>query len=88
MTVALATLLAAVVPKFDSYLPLVGSTGISLNNFCFPAYFHLRLNGQRMSLGEKVLNWEIVAFGVVAVFAGTYSSILGLIDSGDSVSLC
>eukprot|EP00117_Sycon_ciliatum_P039419 scpid50661/ scgid29142/ len=72
--------LAAVKPEFEDYIPLVGSTAIALNNFIFPAWFHLALNRQNLQLHEITLNCIILGLGVIGVVAGTYASILGVID--------
>ena len=58
----------------------VGSTVIALNNFIFPAWFHLLLNGKNLALHEKVINVEILVMGIVGALAGTYASILGIMS--------
>ncbi|PHT54798.1 Amino acid transporter ANTL3 [Capsicum baccatum] len=78
VVVLAVTLVALVVPNFDDFLSLVGSSVCIVLGFMLPAMFHL-------IVFKKELVWHGLAFALVlmgAVFAvyGTYSSMLEIFE--------
>lgn len=77
--IGFALLIAVMVPYFGLIMGVVGSlTGTSLC-FLFPCYFHLRLRWNAMKLWEKIADFAIIIFGIIAGVSGLTLSLRALI---------
>lgn len=83
------TMLAVFVPNAGNLIDLIGAVSVILIAVIFPIVFYWRilaLNARSQSAFEYILQWFIVAVGVVAMGFGTYNAVKKLIKSFGSNS--
>jgi proton-coupled amino acid transporter len=85
-SIVLATAIVAyAVPDFGEYLSLVGSSICTILGFLFPAYFHWKVFGSELSVGQSLLSRALIVGGTLFAVIGTFQSMSTMIttSSGD-----
>jgi proton-coupled amino acid transporter len=67
--------IAVSVPQFGFFLSLVGSSVCTLLSFVLPAWIHLRVFGDEMSMLSRAFDWFFIVGGIVFGILGTRSSL-------------
>lgn len=81
-----AFILAEAIPIFNALLGLIGSLLISGFSFYFPSLFWFKLlkrgkwNESPKNIGLCILNGVIFLIGLIILFAGTYASVMEIIN--------
>lgn len=72
---------AYAVPDFGEYLSLVGSSLCTVLGFLLPAYFHLKVFGSELSVGEALMSKALIVGGSLFAIVGTFQSMSNMVSS-------
>ncbi|XP_033741068.1 amino acid transporter AVT1A-like [Pecten maximus] len=101
LVVASVLFVAETLPEFNSLLSLIGGSSLTLLDFICPIMFHMKMCKMSLEsdrrdvnnrsivhipLWRKVLNYEILAIGVLAGLAASVSAVINIV-SPDSFSM-
>lgn len=67
-------LMALSVPYLIEVMGLIGNITGTVLSFIWPAYFHLKLKGERMSEPQRRFNRFVIAMGITICVLGVYYS--------------
>lgn len=70
-TMAGFVVLAVLVPSFDTIMSLLGATACFTVCIILPCAFHLKLFGEHLSRGRKVLDWALIVVSVALAGVST-----------------
>jgi proton-coupled amino acid transporter len=80
--VMLTLLCAATIPKFGTFVAIVGSVSCSLIAFILPAAFSLKLHQEEAGSTKTYIKWGMLLFGVLG---GVISLVLEIDDLAESI---
>ena len=69
--IVVITLLAILVPSFDTIMGLLGSAMAFSICIILPLAFHLKLYSDSIGIKEKALNWFLIAISSIMAIIGT-----------------
>ena len=75
-----ALLLATSVPFFGYVMAVIGSFLTLTVSVIFPSLCYLKLYGGELEKKEKLVNYFIVALGLICAVSGTYTSVHDLLQ--------
>jgi amino acid permease len=70
--------------SFDNFVSLVGGLICVPLTLVFPAYFHQKICGDRLTKYQTVENWTIVILGLIGSAACTIASIYQWVEGNTS----
>ncbi|KAI1731784.1 transmembrane amino acid transporter protein [Ditylenchus destructor] len=71
-------MMALSVPYLIEFMGLIGNITGTVLSFIWPAYFHLRLKGSKLSIQEQRFNKFVIGMGFVICLVGVYYSAMEL----------
>ena len=79
--VAATGVVVMIIPRFADLMALVGATCCTLLAFILPGTFHSIIFGKLLTRNELMLDYALVATGVIAAILGTYDAISNILQN-------
>lgn len=73
--------MALSVPYLLELMGLVGNITGTMLSFVWPAYFHLKIKGDKLTEEEKKFNKFVIGMGIAVMVLGVYYSSIELISA-------
>lgn len=81
--VFLSALIAYAIPDFGKFLSLVGASICSILGLILPGYFHMTAVGKELTFWQMLLDWFLIAFGVIFGIVGTLDAFVSLLKEDE-----
>lgn len=73
---AIIVALSIAIPQFDKIMEIMGAVLCCLISILMPSAFHLKLLGNELSAGQKVLDYALLGLGGAMGVIGTFGVVL------------